>query len=219
MVALVAGITVMMIMTTASLPFWRYVIKQEREEELLFRGNAIARAVFQFQQKNGNAAPPSLDVLVKGKFLRKAYKDPMTREGKWRFLRPGETLGPALPPGMTGLSQMSSAPPNAAPTGPGGQVFGGIFGVASTSTDKSLKVIGGRSRYNDWLFLAGQPPLIPGPINAFGPGAPGLAPGQNPQQQQQQPRPGGPGFQPSPFPRSGPGQTRGPQRPPPFPDN
>ena len=50
-------------------------MKDDREEELFFRGNQIASAVERYQRKNGNALPPSIDTLVKGRFLRKAYRD------------------------------------------------------------------------------------------------------------------------------------------------
>ena len=38
--------------------------------------------------------------------------------------------------------------------------MGGFQGVASTSTEKSLRVFNGRTRYNEWLFLPGQPRVI-----------------------------------------------------------
>ena len=67
-------------------------MQNEREQELFFRGDQIATAIERYQKKNGGAAPPTLEVLVKGKFLRKAYTDPMTKDGKWRFIRVGEVM-------------------------------------------------------------------------------------------------------------------------------
>jgi hypothetical protein len=32
--------------------------------------------------------------------------------------------------------------------------------VASTSTDKSLRVFNGRTKYDQWLFLVGQPRIV-----------------------------------------------------------
>jgi hypothetical protein len=32
--------------------------------------------------------------------------------------------------------------------------------VASTSTDKSLRIFNGRTKYNEWLFVAGQPRVV-----------------------------------------------------------
>ena len=70
LVMLFAGVTVMMILMAVAMPSWKYVVQNEREQELFFRGNAIATAIERYQKKNGNAAPPSLEILVKGKYLR-----------------------------------------------------------------------------------------------------------------------------------------------------
>ena len=87
LVAVMAAITIMSIASAAALPAWKYVMQNEREEELIFRGGQIADAIRRFQTKNGNALPASMDVLVKGKFLRKPFKDPMSKTGEWRLLR------------------------------------------------------------------------------------------------------------------------------------
>jgi type II secretory pathway pseudopilin PulG len=177
-VVLLASITVMLIVMGAAVPTWRYVMKNDREEELYFRGDQIARAVERYQRKNGNALPVSLELLVKGHYLRKIYKDPMSKDGKWRIIHPGEAMLPG--PGGSGVGPRPGAtpPPGATPQpsatpqtgfpglpgsgrpGGGGPVQGAILGVASKSTDKSLKVMNGRSRYDQWLFLAGQPRLL-----------------------------------------------------------
>ncbi len=90
LVVLLATIAVMLVLMSAAMPSWRYLVKNDREQELIFRGGEIADAIARFQSRNGNALPPSLDVLVKGKFLRHAYKDPMTKDGSWRLLPPNE---------------------------------------------------------------------------------------------------------------------------------
>ena len=41
---------------------------------------------------------------------------------------------------------------------------GGFQGVASTSTEKSLRVFNGRTRYNEWVFLPGQPRVVGRPV-------------------------------------------------------
>jgi len=113
LVILLAGMAVMMVLMTAAAPTWKYVMQDDREQELYFRGDQIARAIEEFQRKNGNAFPPSMDVLVKGRFLRKAYKDPMTKDGKWRFIRPGEVVsatGTTPRPGGGPANRPSPAP-------------------------------------------------------------------------------------------------------------
>ena len=65
LVVLVAAITVMLILMGAAVPTWRYIMKNDREEELYFRGDQIARAIERYQRKNGNALPVSMEALVK----------------------------------------------------------------------------------------------------------------------------------------------------------
>jgi type II secretory pathway pseudopilin PulG len=200
LVALVVTVTVMMVMLTAAVPSWRYLMKDSREEELLFRGKQIADAIQRYQKKNANAVPPSLDVLVKGKYLRKAYKDPMTKDGKWRFIRQGEvTAGgqPATPPGGVAPGGRSGTTPTTTqPARPGGGTgaggsggtiggtVGAIYGVASTSTEASLRIVNGRSKYSEWLFVPGQPLIVgqqqsvPGVVNPGG--LPGTTPSSTP---------------------------------------
>ena len=167
LVQVVAAIAVMMVLMTAGVPAWKYVMKDAREEELVFRGGQIADAVARYQRKNGNALPPSLEVLVKGKYLRRAYKDPMTKHGRWRFLRPGESLAPGAPlAGNLGTSTVTTTTTTTRPSAfsPSGQPIGPFQGVASTSTEKSLRIFNGRTKYNEWMFLPGQPRVVGRPI-------------------------------------------------------
>jgi type II secretory pathway pseudopilin PulG len=183
LVMILAGIAVMMILMGAATPTWRYLMQDDREQELFFRGDQIARAVEAYQRKNGNAFPPSLEVLVKGKFLRREYKDPMTKDGKWRLVRPGEVVTASTTPARGGPSPRPSPSPSAASAlGPGGGTsLGAIAGVASRSQQTSLRLFNGRTRYDQWVFLAGQPrrlgrdtgPRLPGGgVGAPQPGGP-----------------------------------------------
>ena len=154
----------MMILMGAAVPTWRYVMQDDREQELFFRGDQIARAIERYQKKNGNTFPPSLEVLVKGKYLRRAYKDPMTKDGKWRFIRPGEAVpvsGDARPaaPAAPAHARVPSPPPVRLRAG-GRTSVGAIAGVASRSQETSLRLFNGRTRYDQWIFLAGQPRLL-----------------------------------------------------------
>jgi type II secretory pathway pseudopilin PulG len=227
---LLAGITIMFITMGAAVPTWRYVMKNDREEELYFRGDQIARAIERYQRKNANSLPVSFETLVKGRYLRKIYKDPMSKDGKWRIIHPGEAM---LPGGVAGGGQPGEGQPGSgfggtgtfgqpgqegslgpagrqpgsqrpnAPMGPlgggtggpgaGAQMQGAIIGVASTSQDKSLRIFNGRTRYDQWLFVANQPRLLGGDQGrAQLPGGGGL--------------PGG--VVPSPKPFGAPGQMR-----------
>jgi type II secretory pathway pseudopilin PulG len=175
LVAVSASIAIMMLMMGMAVPSWKYVMQNAREEELIFRGTQIVEAIERYQKKHGNAPPVSLEMLVKGKFLRKEYKDPMTEKGQWRFIRPGEAV--ISPPGAgggtgAGAGRPGRPTPRATPGGGLGSsstarrgTFGPFIGVASTSTDKSLRVFNGRTKYDQWLFMVGQPRIVGKDIN------------------------------------------------------
>jgi type II secretory pathway pseudopilin PulG len=159
LVALIVAINVMLVMMAVAVPAWKYVIKDDKEEELLFRGQQIAKALDAYQKKRGGAKPASLEGLVKEKFLRRAYKDPMTPDGKWRLVRPGQPGAPGGPP-----IQMAGPSPSPSPL-PGSmsadtKEFGPIAGVVSRSSEKSLRILNGQERYDRWNFTPGMPFVI-----------------------------------------------------------
>jgi type II secretory pathway pseudopilin PulG len=92
MVALLVGMSIMAVALSVALPAWSTAARREREAELIFRGQQYARAVALFQRKNANVFPPSWDVLVQGRFLRKKYKDPMTPDGEFQPVYAGQAL-------------------------------------------------------------------------------------------------------------------------------
>jgi type II secretory pathway pseudopilin PulG len=211
LVGAMSGIAIMTIMMSAAVPSWRYVMRNMREEELIFRGNQIADAIERYQRKNGGAAPASLEDLVKGKFLRKAWNDPMTRHGKWRLLKPGEVGGMRFrrlrgrdrDAGPGGAAGGPAGTPGAdRPGGLGGQGgVGGFVGVATTFEGEAFRIFNGQTKYDEWFFVAGQPRVL-GRQQKLGAGAfPGGMPGmemgrpgargdkERPPSEQQQQRP------------------------------
>src|SRR3982750_903482 len=78
MAALLVAMAVMMVAMTAALPAWQTAARHEKEAELIFRGKQYARALSGFQRKYNGAYPPTVDVLINERFLRKKYKDPIT---------------------------------------------------------------------------------------------------------------------------------------------
>jgi type II secretory pathway pseudopilin PulG len=66
-------------------------IKRDRELEMIHRGTEYARAIKKFYKKNGRY-PATLDDLDKGqvRFLRQRYKDPLSKDGKWKLLNYGD---------------------------------------------------------------------------------------------------------------------------------
>jgi type II secretory pathway pseudopilin PulG len=68
------------IVAAAAVPAYQMQAKREREKELMFRGQEYTRAIQKYQRKFG-AYPTSIDQLLQAnglRFLRKAYKDPIT---------------------------------------------------------------------------------------------------------------------------------------------
>jgi type II secretory pathway pseudopilin PulG len=160
LVALAASLTIMLILMGAGSSTWKYIMKNDREEELIYRGGEIADAIGRYQKKNGNALPTSLEMLVKGKFLRRAYKDPMTKDGKWRFVRQGEAIapnpvgaGPGTRRGQTGPGQSGTGTGSGAGSragfGSGGEPGVDTGGTPSTTTPTTqpsgLGTFGGQS--------------------------------------------------------------------------
>ncbi|MBK5255509.1 MAG: type II secretion system protein [Vicinamibacteria bacterium] len=167
MPALLAMLAIMTLALMLAMPSWRYLVHDDNEQELIFRGRQISAAIARFQRKNGNALPASIDQLVQGKYLRKAYKDPMTKDGKWRIVRPGEA-GPPRPVGIQGGSGPGRATPTPTPaptpflSGGSGPPTGPVAGVASLSTETALRLVNGTQNYNQWLFAPNVPFVIGG---------------------------------------------------------
>lgn len=168
MPAVVILVMLLLVGLGAAGPTWQYVMKNDREEELLFRGGQIADAIGRFQRKNGNALPASLESLVEGRYLRKVYDDPMTEDGEWRLIRQGELAGPVRAPGGSTAGGSVGSTPQPTPTprraGRGRESVGPIVGVASRSQEESLRVFNGTTRYEEWLFIAGQPRVVGRPL-------------------------------------------------------
>lgn len=177
MVALLISVAVAAVWMAAALPSWRQQVIREREAELVFRGEAIARAIYLYRQKNGQALPPSLDILVSQKYLRKKYVDPIT--GKDFLAVGGVTSAPG------GVGGRVGGPPTA--------MQGGIVGVRSTSNEASIRIYNNQQTYSQWAFDftleqlragagvpqvtpgAGRVPIAPGETNPITPGRGGVA--------------------------------------------
>ena len=190
MAALLVGMSVAAVLMTAAMPVWKQMTRREREAELVFRGEQYARAIGLFQKRSGpGVLPPNIDVLVSGRFLRKKYKDPITNDD-FNLLSPTQAVGGASPAAGGGNPAPGQAPGGgrgaAQQPGTGAVIsnqsggrgaVGGIIGVASKSTNASLRAYNGRTRYDEWQFIfvpQVQAPNAPG----GGPGAGGGANGQ-----------------------------------------
>lgn len=141
MVALLVAMSIMAVMLGVALPVWQTVIRREREAELVFRGEQYVQAIRLFQRRYAGTLPPSVDVLVEQKFLRRRYQDPVTRSD-FRLLY-AEAGAKTAVEGAKEPGQAATSPAR-----------GGIIGVVSTSSNTSLRLYNGRARYNEWAFIA-----------------------------------------------------------------
>jgi type II secretory pathway pseudopilin PulG len=164
MAALLVGIAIMGIVATMAIPAWRAAAKREKEAELIFRAGQVAHAIEKFRRKvGGGAYPPDLDFLVRQKYLRKKYKDPMTKDGEWRIVTPQE-----LQAGGVGMRPGSSNPLG------GSTGNRGAFGSTSSTGFGSPSGFGSRSSEQNPSSPSG-----PGGLGSSSPGTSsgGLTPG------------------------------------------
>ncbi len=179
MAALLVGIAILSIFASVAVPLWRTMIKREKEQELIFRGQQYARAISLYQRRFPGALPPNLDVLVEGRFLRKKFKDPMSKDGEFQMLFQSGGPWAGVQRGQAGAVPGRGSQPSPGQVQntvtilgsfSGGQFSGsvslgggrGVVGVASTSTDKSLKIYNGATVYNQWQFIYTPTVIQPG---------------------------------------------------------
>ena len=167
MAALLVSLAVMSVLMSAVLPAWRHQATREKEAELVFRGEQYVRAIRLWEMKMGpGSRPPTFDMMVQQKFLRKKYKDPMTADGEFLPLFVGANLPPQGqgPGGRGGRGVPPPQPQQPQPQSTlGTQVGGGgILGVASKSREASIRIYKGASHYNEWRFIYANASSAPG---------------------------------------------------------
>lgn len=172
--ALLVMMTLASIMLAVAVTQWSFIVRRDREKELIFRGTQIVRGIEEFRGKH-NRLPTTLEEMAKlpNPALRQAWADPVTARydddgelvegtGAWQYITQGEA-GTVRPSGTPGPGATTAT----APTGPGrpGAPGGGrvgstpqivpFDGVASTSEEVS---IGGYAdmeagkTYAEWRF-------------------------------------------------------------------
>jgi len=102
LLAILLIMALMIIAATFEAPRLVQQIKRDREEEMIHRGTEYARAIKKFYKKFGRypANLEQLDNTNQIRFIRKRYKDPLTRDGKWKLLNYGDiqaVLSPNAP--------------------------------------------------------------------------------------------------------------------------
>jgi type II secretory pathway pseudopilin PulG len=131
LLAILLMMALMIIAATIVAPRLVQQIKRDREEEMIHRGTEYARAIKKYYKKFGRY-PGTLDQLDSTnqiRFLRKHYKDPLTKDGKWKLLNYGDiatllnTAAPGTPAAALGGSLT-----------PGGAVVPGVPSPAAGSS-------------------------------------------------------------------------------------
>src|SRR5437867_10255576 len=118
MAALLVALGIMAVMMTVAMPVWKQAAQREKEEELVFRGQQYVHAITLFSRKYANAFPPNIDVLVRERFLRKKFKDPITNTD-FQPIPAGQqgTPGISAPAGQRGQRQSDTGGRESSPGG------------------------------------------------------------------------------------------------------
>jgi type II secretory pathway pseudopilin PulG len=177
LVALIVGITVMLILINADLPMASAEAQRDKEAELIFRGIQYAEGIRTFRKRYGRY-PNTLKEMyeVRPRTLRKLWKDPMTNSNNWGLITQAggaPTIGLTQGSGPSKPTPVPTAQPGSLPvfgSNTGDQPPGPITGVYSTSKKKGYRLFSGRENYNEWRFTeqtilnqSPSAPAVPGP--------------------------------------------------------
>jgi hypothetical protein len=120
-------------------------MKRDREAEMIHRGTEYARGIKKFYKKFGRY-PTTLEQLDNTnniRFIRKRYKDPLSKDGKWTLLHYGD-IAMLLNANAPGISAASLASGGAAQGGaPGVALPAGTQPGASSSFGNTAMTSGG----------------------------------------------------------------------------
>ena len=166
------AITVMVILLTASAQAWTTVMKREREEELIFRGNQYIKALLAYKEDHGGAFPTDLEQLMETgprghRYIRQIYVDPFSEDGTWNLLY----LGPDGKSAFNPKRRLAQGVPGL--PGQGSNAGGGLSSPASRSSDPRGGPQGSGSRGRKSGFSSGNlnTPIVgvvsQGPDKAF----------------------------------------------------
>ncbi|MFZ0913748.1 MAG: hypothetical protein WAN09_10705 [Candidatus Korobacteraceae bacterium] len=165
LLAILLMMALMIIAATVEAPRLVQQMKRDREEEMVHRGTEYARAIKKFYKKFGRY-PTSLEQLDNTnqiRFLRRRYKDPLTKDGKWTLLHYGDIQALANPnaPGTpaAALGSPGATPGGAALTnGPGSDGSGAPW---PTMPVVSPQYIPGPESEGSGGTFGGSPPQSP----------------------------------------------------------
>ncbi len=164
-VVLLVAASILVIGLLVAVPVWKTQLQREAEDELIFRGLQYVEAIRRYQTKNPGQFPSSIEELVKKRYLRRPFSDPMTKNGKWDIIVQQDRLarGGSRTPSAN-LSQLLLVPQDSLASLPNPR----ILGVVSPSTEKSIRLYNDADTYDKWLFYYGQDAKSKPEIARFG---------------------------------------------------
>jgi hypothetical protein len=91
MVGLMAGVAILLIFSVVAEQVWQDVLRRDLEAEMIFRAQDIVRALKIYRAEHGGQLPLELKAMMDagpgGRYcLRKLWKDPLVKDGKWGLL-------------------------------------------------------------------------------------------------------------------------------------
>jgi len=92
LLAVLFMMAIMIITAMAVAPAFIQQAKRDREQEMIHRGTEYARAIKKYYKKFGRY-PANIDQLENTnqmRFLRRRYKDPLSKDGQWKLLHAGD---------------------------------------------------------------------------------------------------------------------------------
>ena len=157
-------VAIMGAVLAATAMVWHTLAQRDKEQELLYAGDAFRRAIGLYYERTPGAAklyPKKLDDLLEDKrqvsltrYLRKIYIDPLTASKEWGLVSgPGGTI--------MGVYSRSEGTP-----------------VKTGNFDKADQDFAGKGSYQDWRFVYAPTQAVPAAATAPVPGvqpAPGAA--------------------------------------------
>ncbi len=142
---------------------WTYVVKREKENELLFRGEQYAQAIRRFYLIH-KRYPFKLEELVESypRCIRKLYPEPFSKDKEWGIIYLSDLASGKVfkKRNQTDISEENNSSPKPIPVG---QIYskssqtmmtGQIVGVYSKCKDRPYKDFMKGEIYSDWKFIA-----------------------------------------------------------------
>src|SRR5450631_1785946 len=143
LLAVLFMMAIMVITAMAVAPAFVQQMKRDREEEMIHRGTEYARAIKKYYKKFGRypANLEQLDNTNQIRFLRRRYKDPLTKDGQWKLLRAGDIqtlFGGAMAGPATQMVTQGGLQGLASPLTQAAGQAGGVLGAGTAPVGAQL---------------------------------------------------------------------------------